>query len=341
MNEKNKVAINIITTHNEPHLEKCLQSVLELNPEYVIGYTGDISKEEYQICLKYAPNSTYIFEWNDNFSDARNFIREKTNSSWIIWIDSDELIEKDSINKINKLLESKPKGLYHKFRLIHGSTTMGQIRMFYNTDKIKWSYPVHERILFDNLPQDHYDIEIVHKVQNILRSSDRNIRILKKSIDQDETNPEFHFYIAIEYHLCGKQMKALLHAEKFLYFNGVKGIDIRKMYMRYLISWINIYHIGNNQKAIQILLAQLIMNCNISEFWCLLGDAYVRLGKFDSAKQFYSNAITMGEFKYDNMWLVDLDKYDKYPKERIKYCEKFNGVDLVEFQKENYQPIIP
>jgi len=301
MNEKKKVAINIITTHNEPLLKKCLESVSELNPEYVIGYTGDISKPEYEICKKYAPNSTYIFKWNDNFSDARNFIREKTESPWIIWIDSDELIKQDSINRICELLDSKPKGLYHKFRLIHGSTTMGQIRMFYNTKKIKWSYPVHERILFDTLPKDHYDIEIIHHVHNVLRSSDRNIRILKKSIEKDETNPEFHFYIAIEYHLCGKQMKALLHAEKFLYFYSIDGIDIRKMYMRYLIAWINVFHMGNQQKAIEILLAQLIMNCNIAEFWCLLGDSYIKLGKFDTAKQFYKNAISMGEFKYDNM----------------------------------------
>lgn len=341
MNEKKKVAINIITTHNEPYLEKCLQSVHELNPEYVIGYTGDISKEEYKICLKYAPYSTYIFNWNDNFSEARNFVKSKTQSPWIIWIDSDEIINPKSVDKIKKLIDSQPKGLYHKFKLVHGNTTMGQVRMFYNTDAIKWSYPVHERILFDTLPKDHYDIEIIHNVNNIRRSSDRNIKILENSINEDETNPEYHFYIAIEYHLCGKQMKALLHAEKFLYFNNIDGIDIRKMYARYLISWINIFHIKNYQKAIEILLAQLIMNCNIAEFWCLLGDVYLRLGKFDNAKQFYKNAITMGEFKFDNMWLADLDKYDKYPKSKIKYCEKFKGIDLMKFQNEINQPIIP
>jgi len=341
MNEKKKVAINIITTHNEPYLEKCLQSVSELNPEYVIGYTGDISKEEYKICLKYAPYSTYVIEWNDNFSEVRNFIKNKTESPWIIWIDSDETISPDSINKIIELIESGPKGLYHKFRLIHENTTMGQVRMFYNKDTIKWSYPIHERIIFDTLPIDHYDIEIIHHINNINRSSERNIRILKNVLSKDETNPEYHFYLAIEFHLIGKQMKALLHAEKFLYYINIEKIDIRKMYMRYLIAWINIFHIKNYQKAIEILLAQLIMNCNISEFWCLLGDAYLSLGKFDLAKQFYKNAITMGEFKYDNMWLVDLDKYDKYPKSKIKYCENFSGVDLVKFQNEINKPIIP
>ena len=95
---------------------------------------------------------------------------------------------------------------------------------------------------------------------------------------------------------------------------------------------------NNYQKAIEILLAQLVMNCNIAEFWCLLGDAYMKLGRFDYAKQFYQNAIIMGEFKYDNMWLVDLDKYDIYPKSRIAICEMKSGIDLVSFNNEINKP---
>jgi len=39
--------------------------------------------------------------------------------------------------------------------------------------------------------------------------------------------------------------------------------------------------------------------------------------------------------------LIDLDKYEKYPIQRIEYCEQFAGVDLVKFQEEINKPIIP
>ena len=337
---KKKISINIITTHDEPYLRQCLESVKDLDPEYIIGYTGDTSKEEYEICKEFA-DELDVFEWKDDFSYARNRLIKKSTSDWILWIDSDETIEKESIQRINDLLNSNLKNLYHSFKLIHGSTSMGQLRMFFNTENIKFEKKIHERIIPDVYPKNHPEIQVIHHVQNITRSSLRNIHILENELKENPNDLDNNFYIAIEYHLIGKHMKALLHAEKFLHHYLGDDINIRKLYMRYLISYIHVYHLQNYQKAMEIMLAQLILNCNIAEFWCLIGDIFTFIGKYKYAQRFYKNAISMGEYKYDNMWLVDLDKYDIYPKTMIKKCEIRKNIDVQKFNQEINEPIIP
>ncbi len=49
----------------------------------------------------------------------------------------------------------------------------------------------------------------------------------------------------------------------------------------------------------------------------------------------------MGEYKYDHMWITDLDKYDSYPKSRIELCNKKLGVDLKQIAFDNNKMIIP
>jgi len=335
------LAINIITTHDEPYLEDALKCAQRLEAECVIAYTGDVTRKEYETCLRYFPNSTHVFAWNNNFSDARNFCKEKTKSDWVLWLDSDETIEESSIDKIKALIKNGPKNLWHKFKLIHGSTTMGQTRMFLNVEKIRWIGAVHEKVVPETPPEYHADIEITHRVQNIARSSARNMAIILEELQRKPNDPDANFYAAIEYHLIGQQMRALYHAEKFLYHYPISEIDARKMYMRYLIAWINANHLRNYQKAIEILTAQLILNANIAEFWCLLGDVYLYLGKFPAATRFYKNAILMGMHKFENMWLVDLDKYDSYPKLKISQCEQYLKVDMREFEREAAMPIMP
>ena len=327
------ISINIITTNDEPYLDKTLSSVRNLDPEYVIVFNGNINSEEYETCKKYTKN-VYVRQWNNDFSELRNFAKEKSTRKWILWLDSDEELEDCS-----KIIEINPKNDFHNFKLIHGSTTMSQLRLFKNLPEYKWQGRIHERIIPKNLPEWHPEIKIIHHPNNISRSQIRNLNILKEEIENDPNNPDLNFFIAIEYHLVNQQMKSLLHAEKFLFHYHVN--DIRKMYIRYLISWIYTFHLRNYQKAIQIIFGQLAQNCNIAEFWCLLGDIYYKLGKFNDAKKFYENAIIMGKYKYDNMWITDLDKYQKYPKLRIDYCIKKQGIDLKKEILQNEKILIP
>jgi tetratricopeptide (TPR) repeat protein len=336
-----KIAVNIITTNNEPYLKDTLESVKPLDPEYVIVYNGKENSEESELCLQYAPNSTYFHKWNEDFSELRNIALKNTNSYWILWIDSDETIDKESADKITELVNSKPSNPYHNFKLIHGNTTVSQLRMFSKTSKEKWRFPIHEKIIPEILPDWHPDIKITHRINNNERSHIRNINILNKALESNPASPEYNFYLAIDYHLVGQHMKSLLCAEKFLLHYPIRSVDVKKMYMRYLISWIYTFQMRNYQKAIQIILGQLAQNCNIAEFWCLLGDIYIKLGKFDSARIFFQNAITMGKYKYDHMWITDLDKYEVYPEIKIKLCETKKGIDFSEIIRENQKMIIP
>ena len=62
----------------------------------------------------------------------------------------------------------------------------------------------------------------------------------------------------------------------------------------------------------------------MAEYWCVLGDVYYHLaGDYDRAKRFYRNAIILGQKrKEDDMWPVELSKYNTYPEKMIKSCEE-------------------
>ena len=339
--KKRNLTINLITKENEVYLKQCLDSIKELECDVVIVFTGNKESNEYELCKKYFDKSIYEYTWNNDFSKARNFAIEKSTTDWIMWIDSDEYIIKDSIQKIKDLVDNNPKNLYHTFKLIHGSSRMGQIRMFFNNPEIRWKNKIHERIIPKNYPKNHYDIEIYHNVHDNIQSHIRNISILEQEVEFDPNNPENHFYLAIEYHLIDKQMKALYHAERFLYNYNITQVDVKKIYMRYLIAWIYTNEIEQYKKAIDVLFGQLVLNCNIAEFWCLLGDIYIKMKNFNNASKYYTNAIEMGEYKYENMWITDLVKYDQYPKSMIEVCKRYKNIDIISFKKDIIQPIIP
>ena len=338
-NPSSKIAINLITKNDEPRLEKALESAKDLNPEYIIIYTGDIKAKEYEICRWYDPKCTYT-EWKDHFSEIRNLAIERTTADWIIWLYSDEEIEQSSIPKILEIAKTSSNP-YHKFELIHSSIKMKQMRMFHKSGNKKWEFAVHERIVPTTLPENHSDIHIIHNIQNVQKSSARNINIINRELEKDPSNFDYHFYAAVEYHLINQQMKALSHAEKFLFNYTTKNNDVKKMYMRYLKAWICAFHLNNQQKSAEIAFGQLVHNCNIAEFWSLLGDIYLNLGKFDHAYRLFENAIIMGQYKYDGLWATDLDKYDKYPKIKMEYCKTKAGVDYTQFETEINTAIIP
>ncbi len=57
----------------------------------------------------------------------------------------------------------------------------------------------------------------------------------------------------------------------------------------------------------------------MAEFWCLMGDVYFYLlGKPDSAKEFYENAIVLGARRLQSdRWPMDFSKYRKYPERML------------------------
>jgi glycosyltransferase involved in cell wall biosynthesis len=96
-----KLSIAIISHNEEHNLARTLDSVVPIADEIVIvdSYSTDKTLE---IAQRY---NARIFqkEWN-GFSEQKNALLEKCNGEWILFLDCDEVLSKELIESIKKIL---------------------------------------------------------------------------------------------------------------------------------------------------------------------------------------------------------------------------------------------
>ena len=139
----------MIVRDEEKNLEKFLK-IRNFFDEIIIVDTGSIDKTK-EIALNFT-SKVYDFKWNDDFSSARNFSISKALGDWILVLDPDEVIDKNDMVKIKKIIEKNDKEVlgyrliqktYYKNKII---SIRGICRLFRNDKMIKFIYPIHETV---------------------------------------------------------------------------------------------------------------------------------------------------------------------------------------------------
>ena len=92
------ISLCMIVKNEAPRIERVLNSVKDFADEIIIVDTGsnDNTKE---LASKFT-DKIYDFEWVDDFSRARNFSFSKANGEYIMWLDADDFIPKEELEKL-------------------------------------------------------------------------------------------------------------------------------------------------------------------------------------------------------------------------------------------------
>ena len=105
-----KISVIVPVYNVEKYLEKCLQSLLcqsYTNIEIIVVDDGSPDNCP-NICDEYAQNNDIIYSFhkeNGGLSSARNYGVLKATSDWIIFVDSDDYVEKDYVRHLWELRE--------------------------------------------------------------------------------------------------------------------------------------------------------------------------------------------------------------------------------------------
>ena len=92
------VIVPVYNTQNQ--VERCLKSLINLkDAEIIVINDGSTDKSE-EVIKKYIDKIVYYTKPNTGLADTRNFGLEKAKGDYILFVDSDDYIEQDLIEKL-------------------------------------------------------------------------------------------------------------------------------------------------------------------------------------------------------------------------------------------------
>jgi Tfp pilus assembly protein PilF/glycosyltransferase involved in cell wall biosynthesis len=118
-----RLSLCMIVRDESQSIEKCLKSVEPIVDQIVVVDTG--STDNTKAIAASCGAEVFDFEWNNDFSAARNFSLEKARGDWILVLDADELISKKDLQKMRQLLNVSDAYRFFQRSYLNDSTVVG------------------------------------------------------------------------------------------------------------------------------------------------------------------------------------------------------------------------
>ncbi len=253
-----KISANIMTFNEEECIERCINSIKYLVDEIIIVDTGSTDNTIDKIkSLNLKKIKLFTKNWNDNFSEIRNYMIKQSSKDIIMQIDADEFLD-ENLNKedFNNLVLSNIKDdTALSFTIVNTDSSVisrRRPRVFLNNKEYSYYGRVHEqlinkeeyKIFSTDLLLYHYGYD--KKIMEEKDKKSRNINLLLKMIEEDENIIWRFYYIrdllvfGYDYSLIYKEIEKFIlkykevkkEKEKRLY----SKIEILKIYFEIFIN---------------------------------------------------------------------------------------------------------
>ncbi len=291
---KHTLSVCLIVKDEEAVLARCLRCASQFADEIVVVDTGSTDDTK-QIAYSFTEN-VYEFSWQDNFADARNFAFSKGTCDYLMWLDADDVITEENIQKILLLKQTMSPTVDLVMMQYQVAFDEQDVPVFsYERERMVkrgvgffWQGAVHEAIV----PAGeilHSDIAIEHRKQGP-GDPDRNLRIYQAMLSRGESlEPRAQYYYARElyYHAQYKQaidvFQAFLKQGKGWIENNINACqDLALCYQK----------LDQPEQAIQALLQSFVYDAPRAETCCELGHCFYQKRMFDTAVFWYQTALS-------------------------------------------------
>lgn len=283
------LSVCLIVRNEEEVLARCLECVKKFADEIIVVDSGSTDKT-IEIAASYT-DKIYHFEWQYDFSAARNFAFSKATCDYVMWVDADDVVTEENCIRIRNLVNS---GGFDMAYLLYAAAFDGDNPTFiYNRERIflrsldyHFTGAVHEAIV----PRGkavYSDARIDHKK---IKTGDpmRNLKIYQKRIAEGiafDEREKFYYGRELLFNKMYRESVAVL--ENFLAGNGWVENKIE--------ACINLYYcyteLGNSDKAMQNLLKTFLYDSPRAQVCCMLGSYFIEKANTYAAIYWYTRAL--------------------------------------------------
>lgn len=312
-----EISLCMIVKDEEETLERCLKCVQGFADEIIIVDTG--SKDHTKDIAYQYTDQVYDFIWVDDFSKARNEAFSYATKDYVMWLDADDVIDQENIEKIKKLKETLSclvDIVFMKYKMGKESDyVFYRERLVKRSRNYRWKGNVHECIECQG-KSEYSDITILHQKEHV-QDPKRNLRIYEKMIQEGkilETREIFYYARELMEHQSYE--KAIDYFMKFLNRSDawIENQIEACLNMSYCYQKIN-----NDGKALQCLFDSFLLDTPRSEILCEIATLFLSHHHIIQAIYWYQKALENHPDE-KNGGFIRKDCYDYIPYIQLCVC---------------------
>jgi tetratricopeptide (TPR) repeat protein len=301
----------MIVKDEQEMLGKCLDAVAPAVDEIVVVDTGSTDRT---IEIAKDHGATVIEQpWTGSFSEARNTSFEHATTDWIVYLDADEILVADDVERLKALTGRVWREAFYLALTSFtgelddgGAITNNVLRVFRNRPHYRFEGRLHEQIAH-HLPSyaagrieqtsvrvDHYGY--LGAVRDAKEKSRRNLELLKAQQAESAPSAFLHFNVGTEYAAVGDHSSALDEFERAWTLVQARGEDGNDYVPTLVLRLVTALRAGGKpQEAIAKARDGLERFPGFTDLVFAQAQAAMALGKEDEAIAYWEQCIEMGD----------------------------------------------
>lgn len=316
------LGLSMIVKDEEKNLPSLLDSVKGVFDEIVVVETGSKDRTK-EIALSYGAK-VHDFKWVDDFAAARNYSFSKVVSEWVMWLDGDDEIVPDDRLRLLELKKHLGDAEAYLMAYNYAQDREGKPlvrfyrhRILKNDGRVAWKCPIHEHIVIPpGFREAMTNVVVTHRRGADAAAQDRgrNIRLLRKAVQDDPSSQRMRFYYGKELYSEGAFKECAQALEEYLQ----KGDWHENMVNAHHFLALAYAATKEMEKAIDACIRGIRLDPRWSEYYCVIGQIYYDRGDWSRAAQWFEIARRL---PIPPTWgTVMMECYTWMPADRLTKC---------------------
>lgn len=291
------ISLYIIALNEEATIGRCIDSFRGAFDEVIVALDHRTTDKTHEIAWAHGAR-IYHFNWIDDFSAMRNFAMDRCLGNWLMFADSDDVLDPESVTLVRDAIEYADKSdintivasYYTSYGPDGKPTTDNAMARLTRAGTMRWTGAIHEYQLCDKVKQIVSNIEVHHRRPPERESgrSQRNMEILEKCIPACKPSelPRYTFYYARELMFAGRYEEAILWYDKYLPISTWQAEAHRALCDKAECQYLQ----GKRPEALETLRGAITMNPDWPDPYVKIGVIYKELGIPDKCREYMREA---------------------------------------------------